>query len=134
MHLTALYALFKGEFVPVHGTKACSGRSVIAELVLNLGIWWRRVVSCTAQLLYLRDKKLLYLLNGRLGGSWETLCTLQRRQILLPLPEIKFQIFQPVLPSDNYVFPYVYNLNVINCTSILHVCCSLHIFLVFWKF
>jgi len=40
----------------------------IAELVLNLGIRWKGAVSFTGQLPYLRGKKLLYLLNRRLGS------------------------------------------------------------------
>ena len=59
----------KGVVVPLHGMKACSGSRGIAELVLNLNIRWKLAVSFTAQLLYLRDKKVLYLLNRRLGGS-----------------------------------------------------------------
>jgi hypothetical protein len=39
----------------------------IAELVLNLSIRWKEAVSFTAQLAYLGDNKLLYLLNSRLG-------------------------------------------------------------------
>jgi hypothetical protein len=60
--------LCKGEDVPVHAIKACSGSRGIAELVHNLGISWKRAVSFTARLLYFGDKKLLHLLNRRLGG------------------------------------------------------------------
>jgi len=56
----------------------------IAELVLNLGIRWKGAVSFTGQLLYLGGKKLLYLLNRRLGVLRASLHIAEKTNSLAP--------------------------------------------------
>ena len=110
----------------MHGTKACSGSRGIAELVINLGIRWKRAVSCTAQLLYLGDKKLLYLLNRRLGGPESQSAHCGEDKSSCPCRKSNSRSSSPYCHLTITCLSYVCNLTVTNCTGILHVCCSLN--------
>ena len=109
----------------VLGPKACSGSTGIAELVLNLDITWKQAVSFTTQLLYLRDKKLLYLLNRRLGGPESQSAHCREDKFSCPCPKSNSRSSSPYCQLTITCLPYVCNLTVINCTSTLHVYCSL---------
>jgi len=120
--------------VPVHAIKACSGSRGIAELVLNLGVSWKRAVSFTARLLYLGDKKLLYLLNRRLGGPESQSAHCRKDKFSSLCQKYNSRSSSPYCHMTITCLPYVCNLTVINCTSILHVCCSLNTSHVFQNF
>lgn len=76
----------------------------IAELVLNLGIRWK-LVGFTGQLPYLRGKKLLYLLNRRLGGPEGQSAHCREDKFSCPCQKPNSRSSSPYCHLHNYVFP-----------------------------
>jgi hypothetical protein len=93
----------KGKVVPVlffltehHTMKAYWGRWGTAPCILELGTWWRWLISFTPWPLYPQEKRPCYLLNRRLGGtqSWSGHGGEEKNS--QPLPGLKPLIIQPI--------------------------------------
>jgi hypothetical protein len=71
-YTTGTYYFIKVEVAPVHDLKAYRGGEGIATTTPNLGTRGRCVVSLTLQDLRLRQTRLRYPLNKRMGGLSKT--------------------------------------------------------------
>jgi len=72
----------KGKCVPVHhATEAYWGNGSTVPRILNLGTWWRWVVSFTLWPLHLQRKNLWYPLDRSVGGPRAALDALVKKKI-----------------------------------------------------